>query len=113
MSATAMWAVGIVVGILLSVSGFLAKFALEQMKSSVVELRQSFTEMFNKLIDRVDKISTNLDTNNKDIITVLNRNEINSQFIDNHTDEIEEIKEKIQKLELNCALNNHHKKATK
>ena len=95
MTDVAMWAVGIIIAAGLAVIGYL------------------INNSFYQLIKRIDKISDTLDAHNKDLITVLNRNEVQSQFIDSHTDEIERIYEKIQKIELNCALNNHHKKATK
>lgn len=95
MTDVAMWAIGIIIAAGLAVIGYL------------------INNSFYQLIKRIDKISDTLDAHNKDLITVLNRNEVQSQFIDSHTDEIERIYEKIQKIELNCALNNHHKKATK
>jgi archaellum component FlaC len=99
--------VGTVIGVLLTAIGFLIKVVFSQFKTGMVELKESF----NQLLLRIDKISDTLDSHNRDLITVLNRNEIQSQFIDSHTEEIEELKNKIQKIEINCATNNHRKHA--
>ena len=99
--------VGTVIGVLLTAIGFLIKVVFSQFKEGIIQLKEGF----NQLILRIDKISDTLDSHNRDLITVLNRNEIQSQFIDSHTEEIEELKNKIQKIEINCATNNHRKHA--
>ena len=101
MSATAMWVIGIALGALLSVIGFLVNLSLSQLKTA-----------FDQLLKRIDKITDTLDAHNTDLIRVLSRNDIQSQFIDNHTEDIEELKREITKINLNCA-NNQHRKHTK
>ncbi len=96
----AMWAIGIIVTLSAAIIGFLIKFSLDGLKNS-----------FEQLLKRIDKISDTLDSHNKDLITVLSRNDVQSQFIDSHTDDIEELKRKITEININCAANNHRKHA--
>jgi uncharacterized membrane protein YgaE (UPF0421/DUF939 family) len=94
MSEQAMWIVGGILTVLLTVIGTMISIG------------------FNLLLKRIDKITDTLDAHNTDLIRVLSRNDIQSTFIDNHTEEIESLKREITKINLNCA-NNQHRKHTK
>jgi uncharacterized membrane protein YgaE (UPF0421/DUF939 family) len=91
MSEQAMWIVGGILTVLLTVIGFMISIG------------------FNLLLKRIDKITDTLDAHNTDLIKVLSRNDIQSQFIDEHTEEIDNLKREIIKINLNCANNNHRK----
>jgi predicted PurR-regulated permease PerM len=96
MSTEAMWAMGMVLTLLIAIIGILLKFGFNQLRSS-----------FDQLLNRIDKISETLDKHNNDLITVLSRNDIQSQFIDSHTEDIDNIKRDIAEINMNCAKNNH------
>jgi predicted PurR-regulated permease PerM len=98
MNETAMWAIGIILFAMLSIIGFLVNMSLTQLKAA-----------FNQLLSRIDKISQTLDNHNTDLIKILSRNEVQSQFIDGHTEDIEYLKREISDMKLNCASNNHRK----
>lgn len=68
---------------------------------------------FNKLMEKIDKITVTLESHNNDLIKILSRNEVQSQFIDGHTDDIEELKRQITNIQINCATKNHRRKPIK
>jgi len=94
MNDVAMWSIGIVLTILFSIIGFL----LNLVKSG-----------FSQLLVRIDKISATLETHNEKLITILSRNEIQSEWLDSHENEIDELKREVNAIKLNCAANNHRK----
>jgi hypothetical protein len=96
---TLMWAGGIIIGIFCAIIGFLVKFSLDQLKES-----------FRQLLSRIDKITDTLDKHNSDLIKVLSFNDVTQRFVDDHTDEIERIKEDIKNIQITCASSNHKRK---
>jgi hypothetical protein len=109
MSETAMWAVGIVLALLLSVIGVLIKFSFNVLSTSFTELKEGVGQLSHDLLLKIDKITESLQSTNQEFIKILSRNDVQSQFIDGHTDEIERLKEKIAEMQINCALNKHKK----
>lgn len=99
MSEVAMWAIGIILGVMVMVIGGLVKVSFDQLKNS-----------FNELLKRIDKISDTLDSHNTDLIKILSQNNVQSQFIDDHTDAIEQLKRDVTKIQITCATNNHKHK---
>jgi predicted PurR-regulated permease PerM len=99
MSVTAMWAIGIVLSVLLSIIGFLVVFSFNQLKSA-----------FQDVLLEIKNIRETLSTHNTDLIRILSRNDVQSQFIDAHTEEIDIIKKTLLEIQLNCAIKNHAKK---
>ncbi len=93
-----MWAIGIVLSILIAIIGVLLRFSVNQLKGA-----------FDQLIKRIDKISDTLDKHNHDLITVLSRNDIQSQSIDSHTEEIEKLKRDVSDINMHCATKGHRK----
>jgi peptidoglycan hydrolase CwlO-like protein len=109
MSEVAMWAVGIVLALLLSVIGVLIKFSFNVLSTSFTELKEGVGQLSHDLLLKIDKITESLQSTNQEFIKILSRNDVQSQFIDGHTDEIERLKEKIAEIQINCALNKHKK----
>ena len=105
MTATAMWAVGIVLTLLLAVIGFLVKLSLDQLKTTFVDLKKGF----NDVLIEVGRIRETLSEHNTDLIKVLSRNDTLSIYVDKNMEEIEELKREITKINLNCASNKHRK----
>lgn len=96
MNDVAMWAVGLILGALLTVIGILVRFSFNQLKGS-----------FDLLLIRIDKISATLEIHNDKLINILSKHEITSQWLDNHEKEIDELKFKQQKLENKLATHKH------
>jgi hypothetical protein len=107
MSEVAMWAVGIVLALLISVIGVLVKFSFNVLSTSFTELKEGVGQLSHDLLLKIDKITESLQSTNQEFIKILSRNDVQSQFIDGHTDEIERLKEKIAEMQINCALNKH------
>ena len=94
MSETMMWVVGTLLSIIFGIVGV----SLNMVKGS-----------FNQLLTRIDKISETLDIHNEKLIKVLTMYASQSQFIDAHTEEIDQIKRDILDMKINCATNGHKK----
>ena len=102
-----------IVGLLMTIIGKLKSEVSQKKKEQFDELKSAIKE----LVDKFEKMTTNMQTQNEKILQTLNKYDLLSKFIDDHTDEIHNLGEKItdldkdiQSIKFNYATNNHRKR---